>query len=287
MFRIGEFSKIAQTAVTHLRYYDQIGLFQPEYTDKFTGYRYYRASQLPDLNRILAMKELGLTLEQIKRLIAENVSAEEIRGMLVLKKAQAEQALQAQLERIHHIEARLRQVEQEGGLSEDDIVIRALPDQHYYSFRDTLPDISSAVPLLMEMTHLLPSHIPEKKLGHFTAVFHDNGFATENVDIEIGFLLNDPVDTPLQLSSGHQLTRQVLPAVEMAACAVRVGGMENGYESYGNVGRWAEANDYHLIGPTREVFIVPPHPDRVEETVCEIQVPVTLELRSSLSLPSG
>ena len=52
MFRIGQFSKIAQTAVSQLRYYDQIGLFQPEHTDRFTGYRYYRAAQLPDLNRI-------------------------------------------------------------------------------------------------------------------------------------------------------------------------------------------------------------------------------------------
>ena len=95
MFRIGEFSRIAQTPITQLRYYDEIGLFQPEHTDKFTGYRYYRAAQLPDLNRILAMKELGLTLEQIKRLVADDVSAEEIRGMLSLKKAQVEQELQS------------------------------------------------------------------------------------------------------------------------------------------------------------------------------------------------
>ncbi len=284
MFRIGEFSKISQTAITHLRYYDRIGLFQPEHTDPFTGYRYYRASQLPDLNRILAMKELGLTLEQIQRLVAENVSAEELRGMLALKKAQAEQELHATIERIHHIEARLRQVEEEGGLSEDDVVIKEIPAQPFYSFRDTLPDLKHAVPLLMEMSKLLPSRIPEKKLGHFTAVFHGDAFATEDVDIQMGFLLNDAVDETLELSSGHALTMRVLPRIEMAACAVRVGGMENGYESYAKLGRWVEANDYRLVGPAREVFIVPPHPDRVEETVCEIQLPVTLELNPSLPL---
>ena len=47
MFRIGEFSKIAQAPISQLRYYDQIGLFQPAHTDKLTSYRYYSADQLP------------------------------------------------------------------------------------------------------------------------------------------------------------------------------------------------------------------------------------------------
>lgn len=81
MFRIGEFSKIAQTPISQLRYYDRIGLFQPAHTDQFTSYRYYSAEQLPDLNRVLALKELGMTLEQIKRLVLDHVSADEIRGL--------------------------------------------------------------------------------------------------------------------------------------------------------------------------------------------------------------
>ena len=136
----------------------------------------------------------------------------------------------------------------------------------------------------MEMNKLLPRRIPKKKLGFFTALFHTDAFVIENPDVEMGFLLNEAVDESLQLSSGHKLTMRILPRVEMAACAVRIGGFENGYESYGNVGRWLEANDYRLAGPVREVFIVPPHPERVEETVCEIQLPVTMVRRPSLPL---
>ena len=62
MFKIGEFSKFSQVPVKTLRYYDQIGLFEPAKVDRFTGYRYYSASQLPRLHRILAMKDLGLSL---------------------------------------------------------------------------------------------------------------------------------------------------------------------------------------------------------------------------------
>ena len=147
-------------AVSQLRYYDQIGLFQPEHTDRFTGYRYYRAAQLPDLNRILAMKELGLTLDQIQRLVADNVSGDEIRGMLTLKKAQVEQELHATIERLHHIEARLHQVEQKGGMSLDDVVIKELPAQPFLGFRILLPDVRGAIAHRMEISRLLPNRIP-------------------------------------------------------------------------------------------------------------------------------
>ena len=277
MFRIGEFSKIAQTAVSQLRYYDQIGLFEPEHTDRFTVYRYYRAAQLPDLNRILAMKELGLTLKQIKRLVADDVSPEELRGMLLLKKAQVEQELHAALQRQRHIEARLRQVEQEGTMSEDNIVLKEIPAQPIYGFRDIVSDYHRGSLLRMEINRLVSRHIPQKAIGHFVAIFHQEAFVLENFDLEMGFLLKEGVDKSLQLSSGHTLTTRILPRIERAACVVRVGGMENSYECYANIGRWLEANDYRVAGSVREVFLVQAPPDRIEEIVCEIQVPVRQE----------
>ena len=60
---------LAQTSVRMLRHYDKLGLLEPSYTDKFTGYRYYTLQQLPRLNRILALKELGFSLDQIARLL--------------------------------------------------------------------------------------------------------------------------------------------------------------------------------------------------------------------------
>src|SRR5215207_6649364 len=86
MFRIGEFSKIAQVSGRLLRYYEEIGLFSPIYTDRATGFRYYSAEQMPDLNRILALKDLGLSLDQIRRMLRDQVSTDEMQGMLMLKK---------------------------------------------------------------------------------------------------------------------------------------------------------------------------------------------------------
>ena len=73
MLRIGDFSQLAQISVRTLRLYDEMGLFKPAQIDRFTDYRYYNVEQLARLNRILALKDLGLSLEQIKQLRVDDV----------------------------------------------------------------------------------------------------------------------------------------------------------------------------------------------------------------------
>ncbi|MGG4396869.1 helix-turn-helix domain-containing protein [Paenibacillus thiaminolyticus] len=85
MFKISEFSKISQVSVKTLRYYDQLNLLKPAHIDKFTGYRYYSADQMFQLHRILAYKELGLSLDQIRQMMCEHIPLEQIRGMFRLK----------------------------------------------------------------------------------------------------------------------------------------------------------------------------------------------------------
>ncbi len=79
MFLTGEFSKISRVSKRLLHYYYEIGLLKPARIDPQTGYRYYSARQLPRLNRILALKELGLTLDHIAGMIQADVSDEELK----------------------------------------------------------------------------------------------------------------------------------------------------------------------------------------------------------------
>jgi DNA-binding transcriptional MerR regulator len=74
--------------VKTLHHYDDLGLLRPAQIDASTSYRYYALEQLPRLYRIMALKELGLSLEQIGRLLDGEVSTEQIRGMLRLKQAE-------------------------------------------------------------------------------------------------------------------------------------------------------------------------------------------------------
>ena len=90
MLKIGEFSTIAGYMML-LRHYDDLDLFKPHFVDPENGYRYYNIDQLSDLNRILALRDLGFSLDQIGRLVKDNINPDEIQGMLKLKQAQIEQ----------------------------------------------------------------------------------------------------------------------------------------------------------------------------------------------------
>src|SRR5688572_15991188 len=107
MFRIGEFSQITRVTVDTLRYYDAIGLLKPAKVDPFTSYRYYSAKQLMSLNRILALKEIGFSLEEIARILHEKPSTDELRGMLKAQLVQAERDVQTARLRRQRILARL------------------------------------------------------------------------------------------------------------------------------------------------------------------------------------
>ena len=86
--QIGDFSKLSFVTVKTLRYYDEIGLFKPARVDELTGYRYYLASQLPRLNRIVALKNMGLSLEEVARLLKDDVSVSSILDLLQAKQAE-------------------------------------------------------------------------------------------------------------------------------------------------------------------------------------------------------
>src|SRR5947209_7669990 len=116
--KIGDFARLGMISVSALRYYNEVGLLKPAEVDNWTGYRYYALDQLPALHRILALKDLGLSLEQIKQLMGEELPAEQIRGMLRLKHAELQDQAREIQERLARVEARIQQIEMEGKMSE-------------------------------------------------------------------------------------------------------------------------------------------------------------------------
>lgn len=284
MLSIGEFSKIGRVSGRQLRHYDQLNLLKPEFTDPQSGYRYYTAQQLPRLNRILSLKELGLSLEQIARLLNDNISTDEIRGMLVMKKAQLEQMLHEEIARFRYIESRIEQIDKAGLLEDYDLVVKSVPAQKFISHRHTCKSLPEALMLLQEMTQVLPRTVGRKNLGHFTAISHSDMFDMENLDLEMGFTLLNDYDNEITLSDGNLMVVRELAAVDTMLTVTRLGNPQEGHGCYGSVGFWLEANGYQINGLGREVFIQPPIPGKEDETVTEIQFPVEKIATDSLLL---
>ena len=95
MFTIGEFARHGRVSVRMLRHYDATGLLRPARVEEASGYRFYAAGQLARLNRIIALKDLGFSLDQVREMLDEQVSAEQLRGMLRLRQAELQSRLTA------------------------------------------------------------------------------------------------------------------------------------------------------------------------------------------------
>lgn len=113
MLSIGEFARLVGVSVRMLRHYDQLGILRPDRVDQFTGYRSYAAAQLDRANRLVALKDLGFTLEDVGALLADDASSDRIAGLLRARRAELEAQIDADRVRLHLVDARLRSIEKE------------------------------------------------------------------------------------------------------------------------------------------------------------------------------
>ena len=90
MLKIGEFSKMLKVTIKALRYYEKEGLLIPKHIDNFNGYRYYESNQLIDISKIISLKQVGLSIEEIKRII---INKEPIDVILKSKKEELENVI--------------------------------------------------------------------------------------------------------------------------------------------------------------------------------------------------
>jgi len=269
MIRIGLFSKLGQVPVTTLRYYDDIGLLEPAEIDRFTGYRYYSVTQLARLNRILALKDLGLSLDQITHLLAEGLPAEQLRGMLRLKQVEIQQRMQQEDEKLTRVAARLRQIEQEDKMSNYDIVIKKVEPQRIASVRDVIPTYPEQGHLWQELETVLTQN-QVKPTGPCFTLYHSD---EPKIDAEVC----EPIAKGGSLPQHPRVQIRELPGDEVAA-VIHHGSFTTIGKAYEAVLKWIETNGYQINAPSREIYLQPPAEmgdQNDPETVTEVQFPVT------------
>jgi len=270
MIRIGDFSKLSRVSVKTLRFYDEMGLLKPVDVDRFTGYRYYEFHQLPRLYRILALKDLGFSLEEIGRLLEEDLPTEQMRGMLKLRQAEIRQRVEEEAERLERVDIWLRQIEQEDCMSRYDVVIKKVEPIKVASVRGVVPTPPEQGPLWRELgTYLTQQHV--RPSGPCFSLYHDKEYKERDWDIEVCEQISE------DLPSTRQVKVHSLPGVETMACVVHAGPFATIGESYNAILKWLDENKYQIVGPCREIVLREPKPENSQndpETVVEIQYPV-------------
>ena len=248
MFRIGEFSRLSRISVRMLRHYDQLGLLKPSHTDSFTNYRYYSADQLPRLNRILALRDLGFSLEQIGNMLDEELTSEQLIGMLKLKRAELEQQVQVEQLRMARLEARINQMDGQTVSNKYDIVVREIKPQLVATYREVAPDDNRIQYMFEELETYIARFNARADKPPMT-IYHDLEYREKDIDAEVIVPLKSAIpDTDV-------IHVRELACVPRAACLVHTGSYATIYQAYNALLSWIESNGYHMRGPIREVYL--------------------------------
>lgn len=268
MFKIGDFAKLNKVTVKTLRHYDSIGLLQPENVDPYTGYRYYSASQMPRLNRILSLKDIGFSLDEIALVLDKNYDLEQIQSLLELKHVEISEKISAQQERLSRIEAFMKICKQEAYVMKYDIVIKTIEPVRVASVRDIIPSYSEQGHLWEELSeHIQKSNA--KIVPPCMVIYHDAAYNVEGVDAEI----IEPIVG--DLSDTDRIKVKLLEGVKEMACTVHKGSFQTLYMAYNAISKWIEENAYEITGSQRELYLkgewITNDPN---EFVTEIQFPV-------------
>jgi DNA-binding transcriptional MerR regulator len=274
MFRIGEFAQIAQVSGRQLRFYDQLGLLSPAHVDRETGYRYYSAKQLPRLNAILALKALGLALDEIGPLLTENLPVGELRGMLALKQATLTRDLREEQARLRHIASRIEQIDRLGELENFDVVVKSTPAMPFLGYRDRFESPEDAMAAIRALVEGCLRQLRPALRGRLVVLATPDS-EDDRLDLEIGFTLTRPTNARVVIAGGVQLKTTELAAVERMATLARAAPPQESHVARSVIGAWMEANGCEVAGPCRELFLEPvTDPRGLSEALIELQFPI-------------
>ena len=265
MFSTGEFSRIARVSKRLLQFYDEEGLLRPARVDPETGYRRYSAHQLAPLNRILALKELGLSLGEIRGMLNQRLSPAELQQMLRQKQKQLATEANQALHRLRLIEARLQ-----SDSHAPDLIVKSLPAEQCMIRSVRIASLTDAWEWILETAGQLSQLIPKRHISTFFAQIQGEGYETVDIPLTGGCVL--AADAPAVPDSRFTAFRN--RAKENVITVVQSGGPEQLHIGCGAIGRYIEAQGLRMAEPPREVFIGIPLPPRFEDAVIESQFPL-------------
>lgn len=263
LYKIGLFSKMNKVTIKTLRHYDELDLLRPAYIEPFTGYRYYSSEQLPILYKILALRDMGFTLEEIKQV--QEGSSE--RSLLQHKKVEIMKKIAEETMKLSQVECYLSGKQLD---SDYHILVKELPEVIIASMRTIIPNYDALFyvvpPMGEEMERLgCVCAVPEYCFN----IYHDGEYKDHDIDVEVCEAVTE------KKADSDKITFKVMQRVEKAACVLHKGPYRDFPKAYNAVLRWVEENGYEIIDNPRESYIDGVwNKDREEDWLTEIQFPI-------------
>lgn len=274
MFRIGEFSKLCGLTIDALYHYEKMHLLVPDYTDQFTGYRYYDAKQLVTVNKIMALKESGFTLEEIAELLKKNPPLSSLIELLEGKTFLLEEEVNREISRLERLRTNIFLIKN-GGIplmneitikSVEPILIASLRKTFHYSRFD-----EELTAMWGEVNEYIDSKSGKKTIP--CMMLYHTGWSeiskTGDLEVEVA----EPITKYFE--GNERVKVYELPAVNKIACIVHKGPFSTLESTNEALLTWIKENGYKKNGPIREIYHkgdwVTSDP---EEYITELQVPI-------------
>jgi DNA-binding transcriptional MerR regulator len=282
MFRIGEFSRIAQVSVRMLRHYDELGLLRPAQVDRDTDYRSYSAEQLPRLHRIRALSELGLPLKELARLIDRPDADAALAAALAERRHALAQERDAATERLARLDTRLALLTEAEQPRLLDVVLKSAPAQVLACVSRRVPNLADMGPMRHAASERLYAELDARGLspdGAEVTLYDVDEYRETDIGLRFALPVVAPANTlPLAdepiTDSGFELRR--LAATERQACMAWTGLLPQVTVPVAALFRWLAAQGLRPTGALREVHLFGRETDRVrtEPVTVELQLPV-------------
>jgi DNA-binding transcriptional MerR regulator/effector-binding domain-containing protein len=273
MLSIGEFALLGQVSPRTIRHYGDVGILEPAHVDPSTGYRSYELGQLSVLRRILALRDLGVGLEQIRQLLAVDgeLSVEQLRGMLRLRESEIAASISEQREQLRRVASYLDALERGEIMRAIEIVVKRTESVRIaettgvapgYGHENIGPVFEARLPVVW--ARLVEAGIePGSPLAYYDWP-DDQGAVVVHLGFDIG-------DVPL--TDDDDVGVVVLPPAEMASVLHRA-SPHTISDTYEAAIRWIDANGYAITDRGRELTLVW-DPDDPSQTIIELQFPVS------------
>jgi DNA-binding transcriptional MerR regulator len=252
MYGIGLVARLAQVSVRTLRHYDNLGLLKPSHVDPLTGYRYYTPDQVLRLHRILVLRDLGVPLAQIGRLLDDDVTVEQLRGILRLRQAEARARLAAQTQQLRRVEIRLAQLE-EASVADYDVIVKRLEPMRVVALTEELESYDQIGEACDRLYPRLQAALAQRAVpfeGLSIAQYEDTG--DESRPLRITTALPVPVGVTIE---DDGLTTIVLGAADRAATTVVRGDPAQFAGAFRALHEWVDQTGAQATAFERELYI--------------------------------
>ncbi|WP_018681414.1 MerR family transcriptional regulator [Actinokineospora enzanensis] len=249
MLSIGELAHRTGVSVRMLRHYDALGLVAPQRIDPASGYRWYSAAQVGRVSGLVALKDLGFTLDQCRALL-DDLPVERLRDMLRLRRDELEQRIAADRERLAGVERRLRAIEREQSMTTETLRLQSLPALRLAQVSGEVNDTSE----IKSMVRALAASLT----GQLTAAGVPDGLRVHTyfgrpdgskIDVAVGV----PLVSGAVPVSGLELVE--LPAVERAAVVTHRRSLDDTGDPWLTIDAALESHDLESHGVYRQVFV--------------------------------